>query len=293
AHDWPTREFIVNATSEKMVEVAPLDFALQQVRTMNRWIWPLWLAGLVHLARRPERRALAIAYLAVFALLAASGSSRPGYLAPAYTWLFAAGGVAFETFFAKRGSRRLRWAVPALVLVLGAIRAPLALPLLAVDGYVEHARRLGVAPGTSEKKELALLPQQFADMHGWESIVATVERAWSSLTPDERKRAAVFASNYGEAGAVERLAVDPELREAVVSGHNNYWLWGARGKTGEVVIVVNSEEDDVREFFTRVEPAGRTACGHCMPYENDAPVWIGRLPRRSLADAWPALKHYD
>jgi hypothetical protein len=293
AHDWPTREFIANATGEKMVRVAPLDFAIQQVRTLNRWIWPLWLAGLVHLTRRPDRRLLAVAYVAVFALLAASGSSRPGYLAPAYTWLFGAGGVAFESFFERRGWPRARWAAVALVLSAGAVRAPFALPLLPVERYVAYARAFGVAPSTSEKKELAELPQQYADMQGWREIVAAVERAWESLTPAERARAAVFVGNYGEAGALERLARDPELRDSVLSGHNNYWLWGPRGHTGEVVVALGSSEEEMRAFFDQVEPAGVTACGRCMPYENGQPIWIGRRPRRSLEAAWSELKHYD
>ena len=41
-------------------------------------------------------RALGWAYLAIFVLLAATGSSRAGYLSPAYTWLLPAGAIVFD-----------------------------------------------------------------------------------------------------------------------------------------------------------------------------------------------------
>ena len=42
-----------------------------------------------------------VVYLAVFGLLLLNGTSRAGYLAPAYTWLLAAGGVAAESAFRR------------------------------------------------------------------------------------------------------------------------------------------------------------------------------------------------
>ena len=60
-------------------------------------IAPIWLAGLLYLLWFEESgryRSLGWAWLAVFALLAATPSTRSAYLAPAFTWLLAAGAVA-------------------------------------------------------------------------------------------------------------------------------------------------------------------------------------------------------
>jgi len=292
---WPTREFIRNATSEKMVHVAPLDFVSGQIEMMLPFTLPLWLGGLLWLLAARDGgpyRVLAWTYVTVLLILMASGSSRAGYLAPAYTWLFAAGGVAAERMLTRPRLAWLRPASVALLLLAGAAIAPLALPVLPVETYIRYARALGQAPSTEERKELGDLGQFYADMHGWDAIVATVADAYRKLTPEEAAAARVFAPDYGVAGAVDLLGRRQGL-PAAISGHNNYWLWGPRGWDGRVVIVVGSTEERMRERFERVERAGTTACGRCMPYENDRPVWIGRGLRLPVADVWPRIKHYD
>jgi hypothetical protein len=295
ANGWPTREFIHNAQTQKMEAVAPLQFLVGQVMMMSPFTLPLWLAGLGWLFRgeagRPYRL-LGWTYLTAFAILLASGASRSGYLSPAYTWLFAAGGVALERWLAGPRVAWVRPAFAALLLVTGVAIAPLALPTLPVDTYVRYARALRQSPETEEKKALGVLPQFYADMHGWDEIVDAVAVAHARLAPEERAGARVFAGDYGVAGAVDLLGRRRGLPLAI-SGHNNYWLWGPRGWDGAVVIVVGGREDQVRPLFETVEQAGVTDCGYCMPYENGLPVWIGRRLRQPVGEAWPRLKHYD
>jgi hypothetical protein len=292
---WPTREFIHNAQTQKMAAVPPLQFLAGQVMMMSPFTLPLWLAGLAWLFRgeggRPYRL-LGWTYVTAFAILLTSGASRSGYLSPAYSWLFAAGGVALERWLARP---RVAWARPAygaLLLVTGVLIAPLALPTLPVETYLRYARALGQGPATEERKELGALPQFYADMHGWEAIVDAVARAHARLTPEEQAGARVFAGDYGVAGAVDLLGPRRGLPPAI-SGHNNYWLWGPRGWDGRVVIVVGGREEQVRPLFESVEQATTTDCGYCMPYENGLPVWIARGLRQPVAEAWPRLKHYD
>jgi 4-amino-4-deoxy-L-arabinose transferase-like glycosyltransferase len=152
---WPTREFVRNATGEKMLDVAPLDFLTSQVDMMLFLSLPLWLGGLAYLlVHRQGRRhqLLGWAYLTVLAILIASGTSRAGYLAPAYTWLFAAGGVAAERVLARRAVAWVRPVYAGALVVLGAVIAPLALPVLPVESYLRWARALGEEPSTEERK---------------------------------------------------------------------------------------------------------------------------------------------
>lgn len=295
ANGWPTREFIRNATAEKMVRVAPFDFVRGQVDMMLPFTLPLWLGGLVWLyAGRDGRaaRVLAWTYVTVALILMASGSSRAGYLAPAYTWLFAAGGVAAERLLSSARLAWLRPAYAAFLLAAGVAIAPLALPVLPIESYIPYARALGQAPSTEERKELGDLGQFYADMHGWDSIVATVADAHRRLAPEEAASARVFAPDYGVAGAVDRFGPTHGLPVAI-SGHNNYWLWGPRGWDGRVLIVVGGREERLRGLFEQVERVGTTSCGRCMPYENDRPVWIARRLRVPVAEMWRQVKHYD
>ena len=231
---------------------------------------------------------LGVAFLSVALLLILNRTSRSGYLAAGYPMLLAAGGVAWERWLTGRAARA---AVLAVLLIAGAVTAPLALPVLPVDAHVRYSAALGVGPETEEKKEVGRLSQFFADRQGWDRFVEQIAQAWDRIPPAERPSAAVFAGNYGEAGAIEHLGRGRGLR--VVSAHNNYWQWGPQGVTGQVMIVLSRSPELLRERYASVEQVGETDCGDCMPYENHIPIFLCRGRRPSLPEAWPALKHYD
>jgi hypothetical protein len=292
---WPTIEFIRNATGEKMAAIAPMAFTVSQILNQHPLTLPVWLAGLVFLlSTRQGRpfRPLGISYVAVFLLLVVNQKSRTGYLAPAYSTLFAAGGVAVGRVIEER-----RWrVVPRMLLITlflgGVLTAPLALPILPVQRYIAYAQALGESPSTEEKKEVGALPQFFADMQGWEDMVAVVASAYRSLPAEEQAKVGIFASNYGEAGAIDLLGRRYSL-PSVISGHNNYWLWGPRGYSGELMIMLTPSRTRLEERFESVQQMGTIECGHCMPYENHRPVFLCRRARVSLPELWPRLKHYD
>ncbi|AUX35699.1 MULTISPECIES: glycosyltransferase family 39 protein [Sorangium] len=291
-HGWPTAAFLRGATQSKMAEVSWAGFSFEQIEMMHPLYAPIWLAGLGYLwiASRGRLRPVSIAYLTIFALLALSGKSRASYLAPYYTVLLAAGSVAVDGL-------RQRWAKPLVIVAValgGIATAPLALPILSVHRYLAYAKALGVAPATEEKKQVGALPQLYADMHGWDAVVAAVARAYATLDPEERSRAGIFTANYGEAGTVDLLGPSRGLPRAI-SGHNNYGLWGPRGASGDVLLVVVSPRHRGRleALFEEVTPVTPLDCGWCMPYEAESWVYRCRRPRVSLAAAWPRLIHYD
>ena len=291
-HGWPTLEFIRNATSEKMQTNTPLSFIADQVMNMNPFTLPVWGAGLLYLLFAPAAsrfRPLGIAFLTVTTILILNRTSRSGYLTPAYPMLFAAGGVALERWIARPP---LRAGLLAVILVGGAISAPMALPLLPTDTYVRYSAALGEAPSTEEKKELGRLGQFFADREGWDAFVDQVAAAMDRVPAAERASAAVWVGNYGEAGAIERLGASRGL--VALSGHNNYWFWGPRGYTGSVMIVVSrAPRAELEQRYASVEQVGETDCGDCMPYENHVPIYLCRGMKPPLAERWPTLKHYD
>jgi hypothetical protein len=294
ANGWPTLEFIANATGNKMVEVAPLDFVRGQLGLLNRGATVIWLLGLAFLISRRGRKysILVWIYFAVFVLLLLSASSRAGYLGPAYTWLIAAGGVYAEKLLPVDRGRFLRPVVLALVLLVSLLRLPFSLPVLPVESFIRYAEALGVAPSTEERKQLAELPQSYADMFGWEELVDEVAGVWETLSEDERDDALIFTYNYGNSGAIDYLGRERGLPPSL-SGHNNYWLWGPGERSGETVIVVGGSREGHQRRFASVEHAATVRCRYCMPYENNKPIFVLRGPREPLAEIWPELKHYD
>lgn len=296
-NDWPTVEFMRNAAQWKIVALPPLAFLAAQLPSMGLAAVPLALAGLgwLLLARdgRPWR-ALGWTVVAVLALLLTQ-RAKPYYAAPAFTLLFAAGGVAAERWTERLRRPAAAWLRPAwlgLLVVSGLAALPLVKPVLGVEATVAYQAALGQEPRTEERWGVGRLPQLLADRLGWRELAETVAAVHASLPPAEREVACAFAQNYGQAGALDyyRRAMD---LPPVVSGHNSYWLWGPGGCTGEVLLVIDGEREELAELFASAELATVYRCPDCMPYEAVKEIWIARGLRAPLAEAWPTVRHYD
>jgi hypothetical protein len=293
-HGWPSVEFIATAQADKFLPVTPVEFLLGQVVLMHPVLFPVWLTGLGLLlfsSRMQRFRALGFAYIAILVLLMIQ-QAKVYYLAPAYPVLFAAGAVAFDELVAKRG---WRWAFPAFATLLiagGLALLPMALPVLPVESYIAYARVLGIEEPQMERGELGQLPQQYADMHGWEEMVRTVRGVYERLPPEERSRAAIFTGNYGEAGAIDFLGRAYGLPRAI-SGHNSYHLWGPGDYSGEVLIFIGGSVDELSDWFEEVEHVDTHRCTYCMPHEDNLPIHVCRQLRVPVAEAWDGLGHYD
>jgi len=213
------------------------------------------------------------------------------YLAPAYPMLFAAGGVALESIFATR----LKWIKPLFVGVIvatGALCAPLALPILSPDRLVVYMRAIHIGLPRTETSHTAALPQIFADQFGWKQMVGSVARVYHQLRAEDKKRAAIFCQNYGEAGAIDFFGGKLGLPPAI-SGHQNYFLWGPRDWTGEVVLVLDTNDTDEREQFASVEDLGEVVSSPwAMPFERRIHIYLCRDLKISVRELWPRVKNW-
>ncbi len=79
----------------------------------------------------------------------------------------------------------------------------------------------------------------------------------------------------------------------MISGHDQYWLWGTAGASGRVVIAVGGDEALLRSSFRTVEVA--TVFGHslALPSEQRARVYLCRDSIAPLEVLWPRFKVYD
>jgi dolichyl-phosphate-mannose-protein mannosyltransferase len=291
---WPTYELLNNiAHSDKNVALSPAEFIAQQAVFMNPGTLPIWIGGLLWLfASRDSRgyRVLGITYLVTLAeFIVLHGKSY--YLGPAYPMLFAAGGVAVEQVFAAR----LQWFKPVLlgaILVTGALIAPLAVPILPPDKLVAYMRAIHMQPPRTETSHTAVLPQHFADQFGWEQMVGSVAQVYHHLRPEDEKRAAIFCQNYGEAGAIDFFGPKFELPPAI-SGHQNYFLWGPRDWTGDVALVLDTNDEDDRELFASVEDLGQVVSSPwAVPIERRMHIFLCRDLKISVRELWPREKKW-
>lgn len=287
--DFPVASQMQDLQAEQLDRITPLGFILGQWDNFNL-VLLLAIAGLVHLLRGRDR-AVGIATLVTF-LLVMLLHGKPYYVAPVFPVLFAAGAVWVEMLaarFRRRPARvTLRWAPVAVILAFGAVAFPIGVPMLAPEPLSAWTGAIG-ATSTTNTGEAIALPQDFADMLGWEDQVEATARAWATLTPDEQREAVILATNYGRAGAHDHLGTALDMPRAIAPV-GSYWYWGPGPLPGRVMIVIGMDREDMEASFDSVALAERVTGEWRVPEERDVPIWIGRAPHRTLQQVWPGFE---
>lgn len=179
------------------------------------------------------------------------------------------------------------------VILIGILLAPIYAPVLPPQTYAKYYGGLtGAANGAAAQSEAGVFPQYLGDRFGWNTMTATVAQVYDSLNGTERAQACILTLNYGEASALTILGKSYGL-PPVISGHNNYYIWGPARCTGAVLIIVGYSPSDVESQFRTVYVAGNITCSFCMPNEDNLPVIVGIDPYGTLQSQWSILKHYN
>ncbi|MDH3492095.1 MAG: glycosyltransferase family 39 protein [Acidobacteriota bacterium] len=293
-NDWATLELLRNvAASGKNVVLAPHQFIFQQILIHNPLTFPVWLAGLVFLLFRENGRrfrALGLAYLITLGLMIYF-AAKHYYLSPVYPMLFAAGGVFWEDLLSSKLIGKVAMAVHcAFVLAVGAVLAPMAVPLIPVQNVPAYAAAIGLPSTKTEVGHTGELPQIFGDQFGWEEMVAQVADVYRALPEEDRKKAAIFGGNYGQAGAIDKFGTQFGLPKAI-SPHQSYFLWGPRDYDGSVVILLGTSVKDAERYFESVEKKTRVDNPFSMPYEKYN-ILVCRNLKKPLMELWPELKNW-
>ncbi len=295
-HGLPVVEYTQAYASGKTYWAGPLVYLIQQITTMNPLMLPLWLGGLYFLffvpAGRPYRT-FGWAYFVLFIFFMIQ-KAKWYWLTPAYPPLLAAGSYGLQLLVQNRPA--LKWLQPAAMATLavsGLLITPFAIPILPPETFIRLNAMLGGAGEVKQENLVASeLPQAYADRYGWPEMVAAVKQAYDTLTPAEKAEACILGKNYGEAAAVDFYGAALGLPKAI-SGHNSYYVWGPQGCTGKVLISINRPTSDLTNVFESVQAGPSWECKYCMPYENGAPILIGRGLKAPILDAWPTTKDYN
>lgn len=238
---------------------------------------PIWIAGLVGLSRRPEWRSVrfvAAAFPVLLVLVFVMGSQfyYPfGLLAV----IFAIGCVPAAEWM--RGWRtRL---VVACVALNAAVSLLLGLPLVPVSSLGNTP-----IPGTN---------QAARDTVGWPTYVRQIANAYGALPASDRANAVVIASNYGEAGAVDRYGAALGL-PAVFSGQNQLYQQATPPSSANVVVFVGGQLDRAQTLFDSCQTVGRLDNGVGVDNEEQGePIAVCRSPIGGWSAVWPKLAHKD
>jgi 4-amino-4-deoxy-L-arabinose transferase-like glycosyltransferase len=295
-HGFPMWELLRNGASGKNVVPSPALFLFQQLLLTNLFASPIWIIGLLWLFTKSTTRFLGYAYVILMAMMIAM-HAKHYYPADVYPIVMAAGAVPIEAW--TRRAHLLRAAIVAATIAAWFFFLPFSLPVLSETAMLDYAtfvgRALHISRSTmqTEHGRFSALPEDWADMHGWPELASTVARIYYALPARERDQAAIVTSNYGEAAAIDFLGAKYGLPPAL-SGHNNYWLWGTHGYTGNVIIDVNGNcgRYDFPGLFRHARLATRFNPPWVISYEQNIPISVCTGITQPLAAIWPKLRHY-
>jgi hypothetical protein len=293
-HHFPHLEQLANIRRNgRDVQMNPIVFLLWDVLMMNPLAAPVWIGGLAALLGGSLKRfrAVGLAWVIAYLVLIVT-KGRFYYLLPAFAPLVAAGAIAVERLTARPGRRWLQPAYCSFVALGGLLLAPSAVPLLPPETYLRFAAATHLGQPRFEHRATTSMPQFFADRFGWEEMVATVARVWSSLPPDVRARTAIFGNDYGQSGAIDFYGPRYGLPKSV-GAHLSNWYWGPRDYTGESVLVLGDDRETLERLFEVVKPMAVIGNRYAMEQEHFT-LFLAQKPRGwTLEDAWRQLKKFE
>jgi hypothetical protein len=294
-YHWPFLQLMHNIRAEgRDVVLGPGQYFIQQTILVHPLAAPIWIAGLIALffsTRLKPYRFLGWSYFVCYAVLFIL-HGKNYYLAPVYPMLLAAGAVVIDFAFDRPANTWLKPVIAIVLLAGGAHLAPVTVPMLSPDHFIAYAKTLPFKlPVMEHGLDRAVLPQWYADQFGWQEIVDETALAWNQIPQAERSDCAIFTQDYGQAGAIDFLGRRYGLPPAL-SGHQTYFLWGARGYSGNCMIVLGDRRQSLEQIFDSVKYVG-TSADNPYALETEIAVYICRGPKfGTLAQLWPQLKKW-
>ncbi len=283
AHGFPVIEHFGVLRSTQLVNVKPHDFILEQFLIHLPVVW-VWVVGLVFLFRPVGREYRVVGWtcVAVFFLLLVLGG-KSYYTLGLYPALFAAGARWLEL----RARRYLQVGLFGLAVILAVSISPFSIPYLSVQEMVAYGRafvdRTGIdAPLRWEDGRVRDLPQDYADMLGWEELAGLAMQGYQAAA--EPDRAIIYAENYGQAGAIARFA--PHLPEPIsFSDSYRLWLPATLPRGVNTLIYVNDELGvDVDSLFADIRLIGTVETPYAR--ERGTGVYLCENPQRDFREFW-------
>jgi hypothetical protein len=256
---------------------------------MASWASALVIPGIIYLLRdKAFIRFRFLGYLALFVitfLLLVRGKSY--YTIGIFPFLIAAGAVSYDSWMRSTTGKII---LPLALVLLTIPTLPLGIPVYKVDGLVKYfanlEKKYGMTMGRRfEDNSIHSLPQDYADMIGWEELTSVADSAWDMI--EDKKAAFIYAENYGEASAVTVIGKRYKLPEPLCF-NESYIYWIPREFDPDItsVVYINSEEpgDDVKQLFKSVTKIGSITNIDAREYGTS--VYLAREPVQSFNSFW-------
>jgi hypothetical protein len=273
----------------QLVNVNKTSFLVDQVASPGA-ASILTIAGIIYLFINKEARKYRFLGLVVISvivtLILLQGKSY--YTQGVFPFLIAAGAVSWGKILKTKLSRLL---MVFFILIITWPIIPIGIPVYKKEKLVEYFNYLKTKYGMDfmcrfEDNSIHSLPQDYADMIGWEELTAIAAKAWDKI-PD-KKSAFIYGENYGQAGAITIIGKKYHLPEAVCFSESfMYWIPQRFVPDIKSMVYINDEPgEDVRQLFGKITKVGSISDPDAR--EFGTAVYLCEDPVSSFNEFWTA-----
>ncbi len=286
-HAFPALTHLRALNDSQLVHVSRMSFLTDQLflaAVAQVAVIPGILFLAFHPAMRPYRPLLITSLIVLLLLWLLRGKSY--YTIGLFVLWIASGAVWWERILRRKW---LRVVLPVTLVILTLPILPVGIPVFGkakLAGFFSATRdRFGADAALRwESGRIHSLPQDYADMLGWEEMARATAHAWQQV-PDKR-RCMIYAENYGQAGAVMVHGKHYRLPEPVCFSES-FFYWFPRKLDHEItsLIYINDEPgEDVAALFNTCQKIGQVS--DTLAREYGTGVWLFTNPRSSFKNFW-------
>jgi hypothetical protein len=284
AHGLPFRHHMALLHDQQLINVTLGNFWKDQL-LMNLPALLVWAPGLWAALRgqpAPMARVAGLVYVGgmlILNLLHGKSYYGLGY----YPALFAVGAVWWQARLAARP--RLRVALLVLPLLLLAPLVVIIYPIvppahMAQLGQTPFQQKLGL--NRWEDGQVHALPQDFADMLGWQELADKTWLAYQALPDSTRAATLIKCDNYGQAGAINYYNRHRAL-PAATSFNGSYLYWfpaPPQRPWRHLLLVGEGHPEELAPYFQAFRKVGKIT----NPYarERGVTIYLGTGPSPAL-----------
>jgi len=276
-HDWPQLAMGAALSERNAGEVRVMAVPFLAL-LLGPPLVPIWCAGLVALVRRPSWRPLRglVVALPMMVIFTVVGGAQVYYPLGLLSVVFAIGAVPTADWIARGAGLRRLLVVVAIALDV-VICSAISLPLIPV-------RTVGATP-------IPDINQTVGDQIGWPVYIEQVRSVVAGLSPADRAGAVIIATNYGEAGALDRFGPARSL-PPVLSGHNALFDQSPVPPSVTVAVVVGGQAELAGALFESCQTVAVLDNGVRVDNEEQSqPIALCRNPIGGFAAVWPRFRH--
>ncbi len=243
------------------------------------------LLALLFYHRLNKYRLLGITILLVIGVLFVA-KGKGYYTAGVFPLALAAGAVWWEGFLKQW---YFRVALTGILIGLSIFLIPIGIATDTPENLAVHFKSFAPKYGMEgilrhEDSKIHALPQDYADMLGWEELAKITSDAYNQA-PD-KNNVLIYCENYGQASAVNILGKKYGLPEPV-SFSDNYYYWFPRKlpASTDTFIYINDElGEDINKLFADVKLVGKIS--NPLAREYGTQVYLCQNPRTNFSQFW-------